>query len=64
IENRSVPVLLNVSAMRPLTANRWFITENYLVVPWQRTTRNELDPTVQLASRTKQSAKGESIRVM
>ncbi len=31
IENRSVPVLLNVSAMRPLTANRWFITENYWV---------------------------------
>ena len=49
IENRSVPVLLNVSAMRPLTANRWFITENYLVVPWQRTRQNELDPPFQSA---------------
>lgn len=48
INTQTVPLLLNVSAMRPLTSNRWFITENYLVIPWKRTNQVELDPPVQL----------------
>ena len=48
IKNQTVPLLLNVSAMRPLTSNRWFITENYFVMPWKRTDRRELDQPVQL----------------
>lgn len=48
IYNQTVPLLLNVSAMRPLTSTRWFITENYLVIPWKRTNQVELDPPVQL----------------
>lgn len=38
------PFLFNVSGMFPLMANRWFITENYLVVP----TFRRSDPVAQV----------------
>ena len=39
------PVLINVSGMLPLMSNRWFITENYLVIPaLRRSEREQLDP--------------------
>ena len=39
------PVLINVSSMLPLMPNRWFITENYLVIPsLRRAEREQLDP--------------------
>jgi hypothetical protein len=50
IESRTIPLLFNVSAMRPLTSNRWFITENYLVIPWRRDNSVELDSPVQLSN--------------
>ena len=49
IEERSVPLLLNISAMRPLTPNRWFITENYLVMPWRQTNQIQLETPLQVS---------------
>ena len=49
IEERSVPLLLNISAMRPLTPNRWFITENYLVMPWKQTNQIQLETPLQVS---------------
>lgn len=45
------PVLLNLSAMLPLTENRWFITENYLVIPtFQREVSEDFVPPVPVYS--------------
>ena len=44
------PVLINVSGMLPLTQNRWFITENYLVIPAFR--RSEAETLVPPYSRS------------
>ena len=49
IEERTVPLLLNISAMRPLTPNRWFITENYLVMPWKQTNQIQLETPLQVS---------------